>query len=110
MAVLIGRVNQGAAPSAVEYFSTRPASTERDKTLVSTSTIRGIFDRLATIASPVSGDPPASARFLTLGVGKYSSLSLNDSELPTRTMSGIGSLTYLFNVISEPSRVVVAGS
>jgi len=83
---------------------------ERDRTLVSTSTIRGILDRFAMIANPVRGDPPASARFLTLGVAKYSSFSLNVSELPTRTTSGTGSLTYLFNVISEPSLAVAEGS
>src|ERR1700730_8560735 len=55
------------------------------------------------------GEPPASARFRSRGVAKYSSLSRKVRELPTRTTSGIGSLVYRFKVISAPSRVVVEG-
>ena len=59
---------------------------------------------------PGDGEPPASARFRSLGVAKYSSFSRKVSELPTSTMSGNGSCRYRFNVISVPSRVVVDGS
>jgi hypothetical protein len=75
--------------------------------LATTNTTLGNRFPLATISSPVSGDPPAIARFLKLGVAKYSSLSRKLTELPTMTTLGPDSWIYRLNVISVPSRVVV---
>src|SRR5258708_31244485 len=106
----MGRKNSGWASTFLELFSTKAVSDGRDKTLASTRTTPGRRDWFATISSPVTGEPPASARFRNRGVAKYSSLSRKVSELPTRTTSGVGSLTYRFNVISVPSRGVVDAS
>src|SRR5258706_12208151 len=106
----MGQKTPGSALPLLEYLWTKALSVPGDKTFVSTRTILGGRGWLATISRPVTGDPPASARFRNLGVAKYSSLRRKVSELPTRATSGIGSLAYRFNVISVPSRVVVRGS
>src|ERR1700730_8300791 len=103
----MGRKNIGSARSFLEYFSTKAASVDRDRTLASTKTTLVTRFPLATISSPVSGEPPAIARFLKLSVAKYSSLSRKLTELPTRATSGTDSWINRLNVISVPSRVVV---
>jgi hypothetical protein len=81
----------------------------RERTFASIRTIPGKRGWFATISSPVTGEPPASARFRKPAVAKYSSLRRNVIELPTSTTSGTGSRRYRLSVISVPSRVVVAG-
>src|ERR1700730_12822888 len=103
----MGRKNSGAARSLLEYLSTKAASVDRDRTLASTKMTLGNRFPLATISSPVSGEPRAITRFLKLSVEKYSSLSPKLTELPTMTTSGTDSWINRLNLISVPSRVVV---
>src|SRR3979490_3250346 len=77
MAVLIGRRNIGWELPLPEYLATTAGSAARDKMFVSTRMIFGSRGWLATISRPVTGEPAASARFLTAGVGQDFSLRRN---------------------------------
>jgi len=104
-AVLMGRKNSGSASPFLEYFSTKAVSAGRDKNIgFKPEQTRGRRDWLAKISSPVTGEPPASARFRT-GRGEIFFLKPEGERASHENTSGVGSLTYRFNVISVPSRV-----
>src|SRR6266853_3967672 len=109
MAALTGGKKSGSAAPLFEYLSTNASSIERDRTFASTKMIRGRRGLFARISSPVTGEPPAIARFRSEGVAKYSSFNRKASELPNRTTEGTGSRVYRFSVIVVPPRVVFDG-
>ena len=82
---LLAELDAGAVPGVDE--------TGAAKLLVVSRTLRLRRDspELFTGYQPVTGEPPASARFRKPRVAKYSSLRRNVIELPTSTTSGTGS-------------------